>query len=83
MRRMGYRWLDFERLCESFPAGCALDQVPEPVRNEVELLFAEFNDSETDWIRRVEIRHRLIALEKREPKITDAYPVELKQVLAA
>lgn len=83
VRYAGYRWLDFNRLCESFPSGCAMDEVPDKIRNEVEALVAEFHATETDWVRRVEIRHRLVELEEEEPKIVEAYSDELRQVLAA
>lgn len=82
-RKLGYRHMDFARLCESFPEGCLRDLVPEPVRDEVEGLVAEFSDAATDWVRRIEIRHSLLELEEREPTIIDAYAAELRQVLAA
>ena len=59
-----------------------LDRVPEAVREEVEALIEEFFDSDCDWIRRVEIRHRLIELEEKAPEIIPAYESELKKVLA-
>lgn len=83
IRNLGYRYLDFKRLCDSFPSGCSLDLVPEPVRDEVEELVREFYEEETDWQRRVEIRHRLVELEELEPAIVRAYESELKRVLAA
>ncbi len=83
IRRAGYRWLDFERLFESFPEGCALDRVPEPVREEVERLVVEFDTRATDWVRRTEIRHRLVELEVAQPEIIEAYSKELSRVLAA
>ncbi len=83
IRRAGYRRLDFKRLCESFPSGCPLDQVPEKVRDEVEELVAEFHASGIEWTRRVEIRHRLVELEEEEPDIVLAYESELKDVLVA
>ena len=83
IRLVGYRYLDFKRLCDSFPSGCALDLVPEPVRDEVEELVCEFHAAGTDWQRRVQIRHRLIELEEQEPAIITAYESELKRVLAA
>lgn len=83
VRYVGYRWLDFERLFQSFPTGCMLDQIPEPVRVEVELLVREFHASRTDWIRRVEIRRRLIELEEAQPEIIEAYAEDLNRVLAA
>jgi DMSO/TMAO reductase YedYZ heme-binding membrane subunit len=83
IRYLGYRYLDFKRLSDSFPSGCALDLVPEPVRDEVETLVREFHAEGTDWQRRVEIRHRLVELEEEEPAIIHAYEQELKQVLAA
>jgi len=83
IRQAGYRWLDFQRLSESFPTGCALDRIPEPVRTEVEDLVAEFHSAETEWPRRAEIRHRLIELEEQQPEIIPAFESELKKVLAA
>lgn len=83
VRHIGYRWLDFERLFESFPAGCALDAVPEPVREEVEKLVCEFHAPGTDWVRRSEIRHRLVELEELQPEIIEAYSDDLHDVLAA
>lgn len=82
-RWIGYQYLDFSRVFESFPAGCLRDLVPEPVRVEVERLVAEFIDAETDWKRRVEIRHSLLELEEQEPTIVEAYAAELRQVLPA
>lgn len=83
IRRAGYRWLDFKRLFESFPEGCALDRVPEPVREEVERLVAEFHAHGSDWVRRTEIRHRLVELETLQPEIIEAYSEDLTRVLAA
>lgn len=83
IRWVGYRWLDFHRLCESFPSGCALDRVPEEVRDEVERLVAEFHAPKTEWPRRVEIRHHLVELEEIEPEIILAFEDDLKRVLAA
>ncbi len=83
VRYAGYRWLEFRRMFESFPAGCVLDSIPEPVRKEVERLVAEFHAAGTDWVRRTEIRHRLVELEERQPEIKQAYSADLKQVLAA
>lgn len=83
IRHVGYRWLDFRRLTDSFPSGCPLDRVPDKVREEVESLVAEFHASGTEWQRRVEIRHRLVELEEREPEIIETYAAELKQVLSA
>ena len=83
LRWAGFRWLDFARMTESFPSGCALDRVPEAVRTEVEALVAEFVAPETPWTRRAEIRHRLIELEEQVPEVIPAYEEELKRVLAA
>lgn len=83
VRYAGYRWLEFERLFESFPSGCAMDVIPEPVRKEVENLVSEFHAPGTDWVRRTEIRHRLIELEEHQPEIIEAYSDDLSQVLAA
>jgi hypothetical protein len=81
LRRAGYRWLDFDRLCQSFPSGCARDRVPAAVCREVEALVAEFHDPQTDWVRRTGIRHRLIELEQAQPEIIEAYQGELQAVL--
>ncbi len=83
VRRFGYCRLDFKRLAESFPDGCARDLVPEAVRAEVESLVEEFLVPGTDWVRRTEIRHRLVELEETQPEIIDAYSSDLQQVLAA
>ncbi|VGO12929.1 hypothetical protein PDESU_01483 [Pontiella desulfatans] len=83
VRIVGYRWLDFERLSDSFPGGCALDCIPRNVRTEVEALVDEFHAPGTDWTRRVAIRHRLVALEEEEPEIIKAFEDDLKAVLAA
>lgn len=83
IREVGYRWLDFGRLSKSFPEGCALDVIPEPVRVEVELLVWEFHSVRTDWVRRLEIRRRLVELEERQPEIIEAYAEDLHEVLAA
>lgn len=83
LRQVGYRRLDFERMVVSFPEGCARDAVPEPVRNEVEGLVSEFQSPDTNWIRRTEIRHRLVELEDCQPEIIEAYADELHDVLAA
>lgn len=83
LRWVGYCWFDFERLIESFPEGCARDVVPEPVREEVENLVVEFQQPGTDWVRRTEIRHRLIELEESQPEIIEAYAEDLRRVLAA
>ncbi|WP_372808993.1 hypothetical protein [Pontiella sp.] len=82
LRHVGYRWLDFERLCHSFPAGCARDRIPRDIRAEVELLVHEFHAPGTEWTRRVAIRHRLVELENEVPEIVDAYEEDLKCVLA-
>jgi len=82
LRYAGYRWLDFARLFESFPTGCVLDVIPEPVRMEVESLVLEFHMPGTDWVRRTEIRHRLVELEEKQPEIIEAYSCDLRQVLA-
>lgn len=83
IRYAGYRWFDFKRLADSFPAGCALDSIPVTVRTEVESLVWEFHAAGTDWTRRGAIRRRLVQLEEEEPEIIDAYEAELKEVLAA
>ena len=83
VRQAGYRWLEFDRLFESFPTGCALDAIPEAVRKEVENLFVEFHAAGTDWVRVTGIRHRLIELEESQPEIIEAYSEDLSQVLAA
>jgi hypothetical protein len=83
LRYAGYRWLDFGRLCNSFPAGCARDRIPREIRTEVESLVYEFHLPGTEWTRRVAIRHRLVELEIEEPEIIDAYEEDLKCVLAA
>ena len=83
VRWIGHRWLDFGRMTESFPCGCPLDRVPEAVRDEVETLVEEFSADNTEWTRRVEIRHRLIELEEQVPEIIHAYESDLKRVLAA
>ena len=78
VRWFGCRGLDFSRLCASFPCGSALDLIPP----EVWQLLAEFHRPATEWMRRTEIRHRLIELEDRRPEITEAFLDELKAVLA-
>ena len=79
----GYRWLDFERLCQSFPVGCSKDCIPEEIRLEVESLIYTFHADGTDWTRRLAIRRRLVQLEEAEPEVAKAYEEELKDVLAA
>ena len=59
-----------------------MDLIPESVRNEVEALVMEFHAAGADWVRRTEIRHRLIELEEYQPEIIKAYSEELRQVLA-
>ena len=81
LRWSGYRWFDFPRLCESFPSGCSLDLVPDAIRREVEQLIGEFQDSCSDWVRRADIRHRLVELEEENPEIIEAFEDELKIVL--
>lgn len=83
LRHAGCRWLEFERLFESFPAGCVRDIIPESVRMEVESLVLEFHAVGTDWVRRTEIRHRLMELEESQPELAEAYSDDLSQVLAA
>lgn len=83
IRYAGYRWLDFKRLSDSFPGGCAMDRIPQKVRTEVESLVHEFHANGTDWTRRVAIRHRLVELEELEPELQTAYEEELREVLAA
>ena len=83
IRYAGYRWLDFDRLCQSFPAGCSKDCVPEQIRSEVESLIYEFHANGTNWTRRLAIRRRLVQLEEDEPEVAEAYEEELKDVLAA
>ncbi len=83
LRRAGYRWLEFDRLVRSFPCGCARDAVPEAVRAEVEALIDEFRAPATGWVRRAEIRHRLVELEADAPEIIAAYSDDLHDVLAA
>lgn len=81
VRHLGYRWFEFRRLCESFPSGCAMDRIPEKYRTEVEDLVEEFHAPQTDWVRRTDIRHRLVELEGLEPEIIEAYASELRCVL--
>ncbi|MDF7825740.1 hypothetical protein P4B35_17055 [Pontiellaceae bacterium B12227] len=83
IRYAGYRWLDFKRLSDSFPGGCAMDQIPPKIRTEVESLVHEFHAPGTDWTRRGAIRRRLVQLEEEKPEIIEAYEEELKEVLAA
>lgn len=83
VRYAGYRWLEFERLGKSFPAGCARDCVPPKIRTEVESLIYEFHAPGTEWPRRAAIRRYLMELEGRTPEIIEAYEEELKNVLAA
>ena len=81
LRQAGYRWGDFARLRESFPAGCPQDLVPAALREEVEALIDEFVSGGSDWVRRNEIRHRLIELQECSPAIREAYRCELCRVL--
>ncbi len=83
VRYIGYRWLEFDRLFESFPAGCARDGVSEPVRTEVECLVEEFHAPRTDWVRRAAIRRRLLEMEQLQPEIIEAYSEDLSRILAA
>ncbi len=83
LRYAGYRWLEFSRLSQSFPAGCSQDAVPQSVRTEVEALVHEFHAPGTDWVRRAAIRRHLVELEEQVPELADAYEDELRGVLAA
>lgn len=83
LKAFGYQSLEFGRLARSFPSGSPQDEIPAPLRKEVEELFREFSANERDWIKRQEMRRRLARLVELYPRLRDAYAGEIATVHAS
>ena len=73
MKHFGESRLQFSRLAKSFPAGSRIDEIPQELRDEIEGLFRQYEETESNWIKRQEIRVRLAAIVSEDSTLLEIY----------
>ncbi len=74
--------LHFGRLAKSFPAGSRIDEIPKELQIELEDLFSQYEKTQSNWIKRQEIRVRLAAIISEDPSLMDVYGDRIRAVHA-
>jgi len=78
-KKKGESFLQFKRLARSFPYGDAQDDLPAPLRTQVENIFRAFHENQ-DWQQRLELRRKLTSLVKEKPELMEIYPEEISAI---
>ena len=80
LRRYGKTHLEFDRLSKSFPLGTKEDEIPAQLRAELQNILHKYQDNNTNWVVRQELRDQLADLINREPLILEAYSSQIHAI---
>jgi hypothetical protein len=79
LKSEGVKRLEFRRLAESFPMGCAEDALDNRVRQRFQLLIGAFTATD-NWMTRQEIRREMGHLTRKHPLLLSVFEQEIEKV---